>query len=125
GSATRDFVYVGDVVEGLLRCAGPAAADGEAYNLASGVETSVLELAETVNELTGSDAGVEWLPQRGWDRSLHRVGSTAKSRERLGFEARVPLREGLAATIEWTRPNLGRIERCIERHAEHLAAAVA
>jgi len=120
GSATRDFVFVADVVEGLVRCAGPRAVDGEAYNLASGVETTIVELAETANELAGSDAGVDWLPQREWDRSLHRVGSTAKSRTELGFEARVPLREGLAATIDWTRANLARIERCVERHRVHL-----
>jgi UDP-glucose 4-epimerase len=120
GSATRDFVHVGDVVEGLARCAEMPGADGEAFNLASGVETTIRELAETVNRLAGSDAGIEEAPVREWDRSLHRVGSTAKSRERLGFEARVSLPDGLAETIEWTRANLDRIERCVERHREHL-----
>ena len=122
GSATRDFVHVDDVVEGLVRLARTSGVEGEAFNLASGVETSIRELAQTVNELAGSGAGIEEEPVRGWDRSLHRVGSTAKSRERLGFAASVALREGLAGTFEWTRANLERIEGCIERHAEHLAA---
>jgi nucleoside-diphosphate-sugar epimerase len=124
GSATRDFVHVSDVVDGLLRCARTPGAEGEAFNLASGVETSIRALAETVNELTGNEAGIEEIPERDWDRSLHRVGSTVKSRERLGFEARVGVREGLAGTIEWTRANAARIERCIERHAAQFAAAV-
>jgi nucleoside-diphosphate-sugar epimerase len=122
GSATRDFVHVDDVVEGLVRLARTPRVEGEAFNLASGVETSIRELAETVNELTGNEAGIEEEPVRAWDRSLHRVGSTAKSRERLGFEARVALRDGLAGTIAWTRANLARIERCIARHRERLAA---
>jgi nucleoside-diphosphate-sugar epimerase len=120
GSATRDFVFVEDVVEGLVRCATADGAEGEAFNLASGVETSVRELAETVIELAGSDSELELVPAREWDRSYQRVGSTAKSRERLGFEARVGLRDGLARTIAWTRENLGRIERCMDRHAAML-----
>jgi nucleoside-diphosphate-sugar epimerase len=123
GSATRDFVHVGDVVHGLALLARTPGTEGEAFNLASGVETSIRELAEAVTDLAGSGVAIESEPARDWDRSLHRVGSTAKSRERLGFEARVPLREGLAGTIEWTRANLPRIERCIERHRERLAAA--
>ena len=122
GSATRDFVHVDDVVEGLVLLARTPGTEGEAFNLASGVETSIRELAQTVLELVGGGT-VESEPVREWDRSLHRVGSTAKSRERLGFEAHVPLRAGLAGTIEWTRANLPRIERCIERHRERLAAA--
>jgi nucleoside-diphosphate-sugar epimerase len=121
GSATRDFIHVDDIVEGLVRCATAPEAQGEAFNLASGVETSVRTLAETVNEVTGNEAGIEEIPVRDWDRSQHRVGSPAKSRERLGFEARVPLREGLAGTVDWTRANLDRIERCIERHADRVA----
>jgi nucleoside-diphosphate-sugar epimerase len=121
GSATRDFVFVDDVVEGLVRCARAEGVAGEAFNLASGAETSIRELAETVLELTGSESELEFVEARGWDRSLHRVGSTAKSRERLGFEARVGLREGLERTVAWTRENLDRIERCIERHAARLA----
>jgi nucleoside-diphosphate-sugar epimerase len=120
GSATRDFVHVDDVVEGLVRCATVPGIEGEALNLASGVETPIAELARSVNALTGNPAGIELVETRSWDRSQQRVGSTSKARERLGFEARVRLAEGLEGTVAWTRANLERIERCIERHRQHL-----
>lgn len=57
GRASRDFIYVGDIVDGLLRCA-TAGKPGDVYNLASGVETSIRELAESIDRLAGNDAGV-------------------------------------------------------------------
>lgn len=122
GSSTRDFVYVNDVVDGLVRCALADDVQGDVFNVASGRETTIRELAERVNQLTGNDAGIEALPERPWDRSLHRVGSVDKSRRVLGFEARVGLDDGLRRTVEWTRQNLEVIERCIARHEAMLAA---
>jgi nucleoside-diphosphate-sugar epimerase len=120
GVASRDFIYVGDVVEGLVRCA-TAGEPGDVYNVASGVETSILDLARLINELTGSLAPIELRPGRTWDRSGRRFGSTEKAKRALGFEARVPVREGLRRTIEWTRANLAAIDACIARHAGRLA----
>src|SRR2546425_6249664 len=65
GAATRDFIYVEDIVRGLLRCAA-IGAPGDVYNLASGVETAILELANLINELTGNPASVRILPSRAW-----------------------------------------------------------
>ncbi len=115
GAATRDFIYVEDIVRGLLRCAA-IGAPGDVYNLASGVETAILELANLINELTGNPASVRILPSREWDHSGRRFGSTAKARARLGFQAQVRLREGLLRTIEWTRQHLPLIEACIRQH---------
>jgi nucleoside-diphosphate-sugar epimerase len=122
GSASRDFIYVGDIVEGLLRCA-TNGEPGDVYNLAAGEETSIRELAETINRLTGNEAGVELLPARDWDRSGHRFGSTEKARRELGFEASVDLEDGLRRTVEWTRANIDRIDACVARHADRLATA--
>jgi len=119
GRASRDFIYVGDIVDGLLCCA-TAGEPGDVYNLASGVETSIRELAETINRMTENDAPVELLPARDWDRSGNRFGSTEKARRELGFEARVPLDDGLATTIDWMREHLGLIDACVQRHAEHM-----
>ena len=121
GVATRDFIFVDDIVAGLIACEERGAA-GEVYNLASGVETSVRALAELIVELTGGAAAIEVAPARDWDRSGQRYGSPLKAREQLGFEAGVELREGLERTIAWTRENLDLIERCIARHAPRLAA---
>ena len=121
GVATRDFIFVDDIVTGLMACEERGGA-GEVYNLASGVETSIRELAELIVELAGGAASIEVAPARDWDRSGQRYGSPAKAREQLGFEAGVELRDGLERTIAWTRENVELIERCIARHAPRLAA---
>lgn len=119
GVASRDFVYAGDVVEGLLLCA-ERGRPGDVYNLASGVETSIRSLAELVNELTGNPAPLVVQPPRPWDRSGHRFGSTEKARRELGFEATVELEEGLRRTVEWMREHMELIDSCVARHAHRL-----
>jgi len=122
GIATRDFIYVEDLVEGLIACALDGQ-NGDVYNLASGVETSILELANLVNELTGNDTPLDFQPARDWDRSGKRYGSPEKARKEIGFEAKVQLREGLARAVEWTRANRATIERCIAQHRRFMTAA--
>lgn len=119
GAASRDFIFVDDIVYGLL--AGAArGAPGEVYNLASGVETTIFELATRINALTANPAGLERLPPRPWDRSGHRYGSPEKAREKIGFAAEVSLEQGLERTVAWTRANLPLIETCIAKHARHM-----
>jgi nucleoside-diphosphate-sugar epimerase len=119
GEDSRDFIYVGDIVRGLMLCATQGAA-GDVYNLASGLETTIRKLAEQINTLTGSHAPLDIRPRRDWDHSGKRFGSTEKSRRELGFEAQVSLGDGLAATVEWTKRNRGLIERCMAQHDEHM-----
>ena len=119
GVAGRDFIFVDDIAQGLMRCA-LAGTPGDVYNLASGIETSIRSLADRINALTGNPAPIELRPARVWDRSGRRFGSTQKAREQLGFTAAVGLDDGLAQTVEWTRANLPRIEQCITRHEENL-----
>ena len=121
GVASRDFVYVDDIVEGLILCA-LKGEPGGVYNLASGVETTILDLAETVNRLAESSVPIDFGPQRSWDHSIKRFGSTARARTKLGFECSVGLEDGLARTINWTRARLPLIDHCIERHAEEMLA---
>ena len=120
GIATRDFIFVDDIVRGLMLCATKGTA-GEVYNLANGVETSILELASTVNEFTGNPTPIEFLPPRPWDHSGKRFGSTEKAKRMLGFEAGTMLREGLERTIVWTREHLPLIDRCIRQHADRIS----
>jgi nucleoside-diphosphate-sugar epimerase len=122
GQASRDFIFVDDIVEGLLRC-GSHGAPGDVYNLASGAETTIRELAETILRFAGSDSELEIAPRRSWDHAGRRFGSAAKSREQLGFEVSVGLEDGLRRTVEWTRANMDRIDACVERHADRLATA--
>ncbi|MEA2657023.1 MAG: UDP-glucose 4-epimerase [Chloroflexota bacterium] len=122
GIASRDFVFVEDIVEGLVACA-LRGEPGDVYNLASGQETSVADLATLVNTLSGARSSIELTPARPWDRAGRRVGSTRKSREALGFEARTPLEDGLAKTIEWTKANMQMIERAMAKHSDHVKIA--
>ena len=119
GAGTRDFIYVEDIVEGLIAAAGKGTPGG-VYNLASGVETSIRELAELINGLTGNKAGFQHLPKRPWDSSVKRFGSTQKSLQELGFKASVPLRAGIERTIGWVRGNVALIEASIAKHSAHL-----
>lgn len=121
GTATRDFVYVDDIVRGLLRCAA-VGGPGEVYNLASGVETSIRDLAAVIDRLTGNRSPPEHLAARSWDRSGRRFGSTVKARREIAFSAEMLLAEGLARTVEWTRSNLDLISGCIAKHHSRLPA---
>lgn len=104
GQGSRDFIYVDDIVRGLISCA-QKGTPGEAYNLASGVETTILELANLINKMTGNPTLHDLRPPRDWDHSGKRFGDTAKSLEKLGFQARTQIKEGLEKTIAWTRVN--------------------
>lgn len=121
GEATRDFIFVEDIVEGLLACA-LRGAPGDVYNLASGSETSIAGLAAAIDALTGNPTPPIVQGRRDWDHSGRRFGSTRKAKREIGFEARWSLRDGLVRTLEWTRENLPVIEACIARHAPRLRA---
>lgn len=119
GASSRDFIFVGDIVRGLMLCA-TVGDPGEVYNLASGVETTIRDLAEAINRHVSSPAPLELAPRRSWDHSGNRFGSTFKARDRLGFSASVTIDDGIGRTVEWTRANLGRIEQAIERHRQYM-----
>ena len=93
---------------------------GDVYNIASGKETTILELATKINHLTGNKAKLKFLPKRAWDTSGKRFGSTEKSKKELGFEAKVSVDEGLQKTVEWTRNNLNLIKKTISKHKKKL-----
>jgi nucleoside-diphosphate-sugar epimerase len=115
GNASRDFIFVEDMARGLMACALKGAV-GEVYNLATGKETSILELATLINEFTGNTTPLDLRPARDWDRSGKRFASTDKAETQLGFTAKVPVREGTRRTVEWTKTNTDLIKRSIARH---------
>lgn len=123
GQGSRDFIYVGDVAEGLVACARHGE-PGEAYNIASGVETEISELAAIINRVTQNVGGIEVRPARDWDRSGRRYGATEKSQHSLGFRAAVPIEDGLKMTVDWMRENKGLISAVIKRHTVQMKQAV-
>ncbi|MFC1452307.1 NAD-dependent epimerase/dehydratase family protein [Verrucomicrobiota bacterium] len=99
GRAARDFVYAGDVAEGML-LALERIDRSEVINLSSGVETSVREVVELLGEITGYEGRIEWNTSRP-DGQLHRCFDTSKATELLGWTPATPLRQGLEMTVKW------------------------
>lgn len=120
GNASRDFIFVEDMARGLMACALNGSA-GEVYNLATGRETTILQLASLINEFTGNTTPLDLRPARDWDRSGKRFASTEKAERELGFTAQVGISEGLRRTVEWTRANMELIKRSIAKHDKLMA----
>ena len=110
GEETRDWTYVGDIVDGLLRAAVVAEAVGEATNLASGRETRVMDVATWINELTENDAGVVYKERRKWDTKTRLLASIDKAGRVLGYEPRTDFQQGLKETVRWFRENWANIQ---------------
>jgi dolichol-phosphate mannosyltransferase len=99
----RDFVYVDDVADAFVRAAAHAR-PGEAavYNVGSGVQTTLAELAETACHVFSIDQAPAWgsFPARHWDTDVW-VADARRIEERLGWRATTSLQAGLAATAAW------------------------
>jgi len=101
GSPTREFLYVDDCVDALVRAA--ERYDGaEPVNLGSGEEISIRDLAELVAELAGFEGTIAWDTSRpnGYPR---RKLDTSRAEELFGFRAQTPLRDGIEQTVAWYR----------------------
>ncbi len=101
GRPTRDFVYAGDVAEGILRAA--EVYDAPALvNLSSGTETTIREVVEAIVDISGYGGKLIWDQNRP-DGQIRRLMDISKARTELGFNPHTSLRDGLKATIEWYR----------------------
>ena len=110
GDETRDFTFVGDIVDGLLRAGSLEAAVGQEFNLASGKETRAIDLAHMVNSATGNVADVRLVSRRSWDTKLRLWASVERARELIGYEPSTAFEEGLGLTVDWFRENWDKIE---------------
>jgi UDP-glucose 4-epimerase len=97
GSQTRDFIHVSDVVRANLAAATTNCV-GEAFNVATGTETSIRELADIVTESVESTSEIVHTDPRAGDIS-HSRGDIERARSRLGFNSVVDLREGIKTLI--------------------------
>ncbi len=102
GSQTMDFVYIEDVARANLLAAAIDTND-VVFNVASGVETSLLDLARMLTHVMGSDVTIEHGPERGVNKVPRRLADTTLAHTELGFEAAVGLEEGLRRLVEWWR----------------------
>lgn len=102
GEQTRDLIFVGDVVRANLLAAESAASAGQILNVCTGKKTRLLDLVDMLYELLPGAPGPRFAAHRPGD-IRESVGSPAKARQVLGFEAQSTLREGLQETLRWMR----------------------
>lgn len=114
GSETRDWTYVTDIVRGILAMGIEEEAIGEAINLGSGKDNKVIDMANTVNELTGNKNGIKYVSRRNWDAKTKLLSSIEKARDLINYTPKMKFKKGLKMTHSWFLENWNDIERSAE-----------
>jgi UDP-glucose 4-epimerase len=104
GSQTMDFISVEDIARANVLAAEAPVTD-DVFNVASGTETSLAELAEMLLRVMGSDLPVTHGPERAVNKVPRRLADTSRARELLGFEAEIDIEEGLSRLVDWWSTN--------------------
>lgn len=100
GRQEKDYVYVDDVVDALL-VAAYRGRGGEAYNVGTGVSTSVDEVAEAVSDAMGLDPDLQYTGGKAWRGDVERARADASKLRGIGWEPRVGLKEGVEKMYDW------------------------
>ncbi len=114
GTETRDWTYVDDIINGLLAMGIKEEAVGEAINLGSGQDQRVIDMAKTVNKLTGNDSGITYIERRDWDVKTKLLSSIEKAKKLLDYEPQIKFEDGLEKVHEWFVENLENINNSAE-----------
>lgn len=101
GGASREFLYVDDAAEGIIRCA-EVIDDPDPINLGTGNEITIKNLVELIARLCGFDGAIKWDASKP-DGQPRRQLDTTRAAQRLGWRAEVSFEEGLKRTINWWR----------------------
>lgn len=110
GRETRDFTFVDDLVDLMLRAAISPSKEGDIFNGGTGEKTEILNMAEIIKEVTGSQSNIVFKPARNWDKVKDRMSNTSKSAKELGYQPNVKIREGLEKTIKWYMDNYDKVK---------------
>ena len=111
GEETRDFTYVDDIVDGMLKAGYIEDAIGDEFNFASGTETKIIDLVNIINKNTGNESPIKFLKRRKWDTKPRLVGSYEKAKKHIGYEPKTSFEQGLKNTIDWFKENWDNIEK--------------
>lgn len=102
GTQTMDFIYAEDIARANILAAKASVTDA-VYNIASGTETSLTDLAHMLLKVMHADLQPEYGPERKVNPVPRRLADIRKAKQDLGFEAQVPLEEGLRRLVDWWR----------------------
>ena len=102
GKQTRSFCYISDMVDGII-AAMEKGEKGEVYNLGNAKEFTILELAQKIKELTGSPSNPEMVESLPQDDPLQRCPDISKAKQKLDWEPKIGLEEGLKKLIEYLK----------------------
>jgi len=111
GEETRDFTYVLDLVQGLIKAGYYETAIGENFNLAAGREVSIKDVANLVLKVTGNKAGLVFKQRRKWDTKPRLLASIEKAQSLIGYKPIVEFEEGFKTNVEWFQDNWEKIEQ--------------
>jgi nucleoside-diphosphate-sugar epimerase len=117
GTETRDWTYVGDIVNGLLAMGIKEKAVGEAFNLGASKEQRVIDMAAAVNHLAGNDAGIQYKERRDWDVKTRLLSCITKAEKTLGYKPAMKFEDGLKETHRWFVENWENIDKSAEFHS--------
>ena len=111
GTETRDFTYVLDLVQGLLRCGADEGAIGENFNLSAGREIAIKDMADLVNVAAGNKDNIAYKPRRTWDTKKRMLASTKKANDIVGYKPLVSFEDGFKENVAWFNLNWERIQQ--------------
>lgn len=114
GKMTRDFTYVSDIVDALLRAGFYESVIGEEMNIASGEETEIVRMAEMINQITKNTAGIIQTDRRKWDTKSRLKASIDKAHNLMGYQPKTDFATGLPKVIDWFKTHWSLIVRDAE-----------
>jgi len=114
GEETRDFTYVLDLVQGLIKAAFYQGAVGQAFNLASGRETKIKDLIDMVNKATNNKTPITLYPARKWDTKKRLLASIKLASNLINYKPITQFEDGLKANMEWFKINWEKIQTAVD-----------
>ena len=104
GDETRDFTFIDDTIAAIMSTIDKNHCIGKTYNISTGTETKIIDLAKKIISLTNSKSEIIFKERRNWDHTLRRCGNIELIQQDTGFTPKHSIDDGLSKTIEWLKP---------------------
>ncbi len=101
GNETRDFNWVGNVVQACILAATKEKANGQMFNIGSGVETKIIDIAKTIQRLSKNKTRIIFKPRRDWDKVLRRKANIKQAQKLLDYKPEINLQKHFKITYDW------------------------